>query len=128
MLLKNNKKHMENMGEGQGGWNPWHNAFEEASKIRLFESSKLLGLCATLLMNCCHTHGTSNVFIIELLRLIKTTSYYPNTLPSSKYEMSNTLKQLGLTYNTIDACVKGCMLFQNNYANVDQCIKCGEPS
>jgi hypothetical protein len=50
-----------------------------------------------------------------------------NTLPSSKYEVSNTLKRRGLTYNTIDACVKGCMLFQNNYANVDQCIKCGEP-
>jgi hypothetical protein len=78
-------------------------------------------------MNQCCTHGTSNAFIIELLGLLsKNILPQPNTLPSTKYEASKTMKWLGLAYNVIDVYVNGCILFQGNYVNVDQCIKCGE--
>jgi hypothetical protein len=47
-----------------------HNNIEKAFKIPLFEGSTLSSLCATLLtLNCCHIHGASNAFIIELLGL-----------------------------------------------------------
>jgi hypothetical protein len=38
------------------------------------------------------------------------------------------MKKLELAYNVIDVCVNECILFQGNYVNVDQCIKCGETS
>ncbi len=70
-------------------------------------------MCVTLLiLNCCRTHGINNAFIIELFGLLKKIILpMPNTLPSLKYETSNTLKKLGLTYDVIDVCVNGCMLF-----------------
>jgi hypothetical protein len=46
--------------------------FEEMAKIPLHENSQTSSLCVTLLiLNCCRTHGTSNVFITELLGLLK---------------------------------------------------------
>jgi hypothetical protein len=63
---------MANMRKGHEGWDPWHNESEEATRVPLFEGSTLFSLCVTLLtMNCCRTHGTSNVSIIELLGLLK---------------------------------------------------------
>lgn len=90
-----------------------HNAFEEAYKVPLYEGSTLSSLCATLLISiCCCIHGISNAFITELFELLKKNILLmPNTLPSSKYEASNTLKKLGLTYDVINVCVNGCMLF-----------------
>jgi hypothetical protein len=90
-----------------------HNAFEEAYRVPLYESSTLSSLCATLLtLICCCIHGIFNAFITELFRLLKKNILLmPNTLPSSKYEASNTLKKLELTYNVIDVCVNGCLLF-----------------
>jgi hypothetical protein len=106
-----------------------HNAFEEAYRVPLYKGSTLSKLCATLLiLNCCCTHGTSNAFITKLLGLLKKNILpMPNTLPSSKYEVSNTLKKLGLTYDVIDVCVNGCMLFQGEHVNTYVCRKCGEP-
>jgi hypothetical protein len=103
--------------------------FEEASIIHLYENSKLSNLCATLLiLNCCQTHGTSNAFISELLRLLKNNILpTPNTSPSSEYEASHMLKKLGLAYEMINVCIKGCMLFRGVHANVDHCVHCGEP-
>ncbi len=119
---------MPDMGGGHEGWSQEHMAFEEASIVPLFEGSTLLSLSTTLLiMNCCCIHGTSITFIFELLGLLKKSILpNPNMLPSLKHEAFRTMKQLGLVYNTIDVCVKGCMLFQKDYANATECIKCGE--
>jgi hypothetical protein len=75
-VIEDNEENMANMWEGHEGLNTWHNEFEEASKVLLFEDSTFSNFCATLfIMNCCHTHGTSNAFIIELLGLLKKMSY-----------------------------------------------------
>jgi hypothetical protein len=65
--------------------------FEKMARIPLYENSQTSSLCVTLLiLNCCRTHGTSNVFIIELLGLLKNTTLpTPNTLPSFEHETSN---------------------------------------
>ncbi len=43
----------------------------------------------------------------------------PNTLPFSKYQAFITLKKVGLTYDVIDVCVKGCMLFWGECCNLN---------
>jgi hypothetical protein len=110
------------------GWSKKHTAFEEALGVPLFERSTLWSLSTTLfIMNCCHTHGTSNTFISKLLGLLKKNILpNPNTLPSLEHEVFRTMKRFGLVYNTIDVCVKGYILFQGDYANAIECIKCGE--
>jgi hypothetical protein len=94
---------MLDVGGGLEGWSQKHTTFEEASRVPLFKRSTFLSLSITLLiMNCCHTHGTSNNFIFELLGLFKKSILpNPNMLPSSKHEAFRTMKQLGLSYNTI---------------------------
>jgi hypothetical protein len=86
------------------------------AKIPLYENYQTSSLCATLLiLNCCWTHGTSNVFIIELLGLLKKNILpSPNILLNFEYEASNMLKKLGLVYNVIDVCEKGCTLFRGD--------------
>ncbi len=70
---------------------PNHSMFDEASRVPLYEGTTLSRLVATLLiLNCCRTHGTSNVFINEMLHLLKM-NILP--LPSNEYEASNTLKK-----------------------------------
>jgi hypothetical protein len=115
--------------EGLEGWGPIHKTIDETTRIPLFEGSTLSSLYATLvILNCCHTHGASNAFITKLLGLLKKNILpTPNTLPSSEYEASSTLKRLGPTYDVIDVCPKGCMLFWGEHVNAKQCIKCEEP-
>jgi hypothetical protein len=77
---------MPKLGDGLEGWSQEHMAFKEASRVPLFERSTLSILASTLLiMNCCGTHGTFNIFISELLGLLKKSILpNPNTLPSSE--------------------------------------------
>jgi hypothetical protein len=51
----------------------------------------------------------------------------PNTSPNFEYEASHMLKKLGLAYNVIDVCIKGCLLFKGVHANVEHCVHCAEP-
>jgi len=78
---------MLELGDELEGWSQEHMAFEEASRVPLFEGSTLSILASTLLiMNCCHTHGTSNTFIFEMLGLLKKNILFnPNTLRSLEH-------------------------------------------
>ena len=69
-----------------------------AATLPLFEGSTLSMLCATLLIvNCCKTHGVSNMFLNELLMLLSM-SILPvgNCLPKTEYEATKILRRLGL--------------------------------
>ena len=105
------------------GSNP---AIEIAATLPLYEGSTLSMLCATLLLvNCCKTHGVSNSFMNELLMLLST-SILPqgNCLPKTEYEASKILRRLGLAYNMINACPKGCCLFKGDLEDADKCPVC----
>ena len=105
------------------GSNP---TIEIAATLPLYEGSTLSMLCATLLLvNCCKTHGVSNSFMNELLMLLST-SILPqgNCLPKTEYEASKILRRLGLAYNMINACPKGCCLFKGDLENADKCPVC----
>ena len=83
-------------------------------------------LCATLLIvNCCKTNGVSNMFMNELLMLLSL-SILPvgNCLPKTEYEASKILRRLGLAYNMIHACPKGCCLFKGQLEDPEKCPVC----
>ena len=45
-------------------------------------------------------------------------------MPKTRYEACKTIKKLGLCYDTIHACVKGCVLFRKELSNAMECPKC----
>ena len=97
-----------------------------AATLPLYEGSSLSMLCATLLIvNCCKTHGVSNMFLNELLMLLSM-SILPvgNCLPKTEYEASKILRRLGLAYKMIHACPRGCCLFKGHLEDVEKCPVC----
>ena len=97
-----------------------------AATLPLYEGATLSMLCATLLiMNCCKTHGVSNMFMNELLMLLSM-SILPigNCLPKTEYEATKFLRRLGLAYNMIHACPNGCCLFKGDLEDDKNCPVC----
>ncbi|XP_043717729.1 uncharacterized protein LOC122665644 [Telopea speciosissima] len=60
-----------------------------------------------------------------LLDLLKEAFPEPNSLPKTLYEAKKIVKDLGLTYNKIDACKNDCMLYWKEATNAKFCYKCG---
>ena len=101
---------------------------DTAATLPLYEGSTVSMLCATLLiLNCCKTHGVSNMFMNELLMLLSM-SILPvgNCLPKTEYEASKILRNLGLAYNMIHACPNGCCLFQGDLEDSEKCPVCDQ--
>jgi hypothetical protein len=91
---------------------------EEAIQ-ELYEGSRSTKLAATiLLMNLCTVHRVSNNFADELFTILHR-HLLPegNNLPRNHYAA----KSLGLTYTSIHACGKGCVLFKGEYADIKRC-------
>jgi hypothetical protein len=71
--------------------------FEEMAKTPIYENSQTSSLCAILLLNCCQTHNISNVFITELLGILKKNILrIPNTLLNFEYEAFKHVEEIGL--------------------------------
>jgi len=49
-----------------------------------------------------------------------------NKLPNSHYASSKTIRRLGLNYNNIHACPDGCVLYEDEHADVQVCPKCSK--
>ncbi|KAL7174783.1 hypothetical protein ACSBR1_043887 [Camellia fascicularis] len=47
-----------------------------------------------------------------------------NLVPKSTYEAKKILRELGLSYELIDACVNDCVLFWKANATLDKCPNC----
>jgi ribosomal protein S27AE len=94
-------------------------ALEDAMK-ESYIGTKCTKLAATiLLMNLCTIHGVNNKFANELLHL-------QLLLEVGSYYVARILNQnLGLNYNNIHACAKGCVFFQGNHKDTVHCPKCG---
>ena len=69
--------------------------------------------------------GWSNKSFTMLLELLKEAFPLGETLPKSYYEAKKIIRDLGLSYEKIDACVNDCVLFRKEYANAEQCSICG---
>jgi hypothetical protein len=95
----------------------------------LYKGSRSTKLAATiLLMNLCTVHGVSNNFVDELFTILHR-HLLPegNILPRNQYAAKSLTSKLGLTYTSIYACGKGCVLFRDEYADAERCPKCDGP-
>jgi hypothetical protein len=101
-------------------------ALEDAMK-ELYTSAKCTKLLTTIfLMNICTIHGVSNKFANELFTLLHLHLLLePNYLVGNYYVVRTLIRNLGLTYKNIHACVKGCVLFQRDHKDAVHCPKHG---
>ncbi|XP_057451963.1 uncharacterized protein LOC130743752 [Lotus japonicus] len=87
--------------------------------------SKLSFIMRLFQMKC--VYGWSNNSFDSLIKLLVEALPEGNVLPNSMYEIHKTIRDLGLDYVKIDACVNDCILFRGEeYENLDKCPKCGE--
>jgi hypothetical protein len=101
---------------------------EEAIQ-EVYEGSRSTKLAVIiLLMNLCTAHGVSNNFADELFTILHR-HLLPegNRLPKNYYAAKSLTSKLGLTYTSIHACRKGCVLFKGEYADAEHCPKCDGP-
>jgi hypothetical protein len=79
-----------------------------------------------VLINMAVIHGVSNAYVDELLRYLATVLLPEgNSLPTLHYEAKRTIRKLGLNYDVIHACPRGCILYRNEYKNFKVCPKDG---
>jgi hypothetical protein len=93
----------------------------------LYVGSRSNKLATTvLIMNLCTMHGVRNHCAHELFSLLQR-HLLPegNTLPKTYHAAKSLTAKLGLSYNIIHACERGCVLFRAEYVDALYCPKCG---
>lgn len=82
-----------------------------------------------VIFTMCSTHNVTNVFVDELLKYLASGLLSNgNVLPWKHYTVKKMVKMLGLSYNVIQACSSGHVLFRNDLKDVDKCrvLGCGK--
>ena len=99
-------------------------AFQE-----LYNSSRCTKLATTiLLMNLCTVHKVNNNCANELFTLLHGHILPEKNSLSKNFHAARSLTQkLGLSYNSIHACDKGCVLFKGELAEAMRCPQCSRP-
>ncbi|XP_021718897.1 uncharacterized protein LOC110686603 [Chenopodium quinoa] len=85
--------------------------------------SKLSGVLT--LFNLKAKNGWTDTSFNSLLEALSDMLPEGNDIPKSTYYAKKLLCPLGLEYTKIDACPNDCVLFRNEYENLDACPKCG---
>ena len=101
---------------------------EEAIQ-ELYDGARSSVLAATILiMTLCTIHGVNNKFADQIFALFRL-HLLPgeNRLPKNYHAAKSLIRKLGLNYNTIHACVGGCVLFRGPLENATHCPKCNAP-
>jgi hypothetical protein len=95
----------------------------------LYRGAESTELVATILiLNLCTVHGMSNNFSNELFALMHGHLLpIDNSLPKNYYAAKSLTRKLGLSYQSIHACEKGCVLFRQEHSEALCCPKCGGP-
>jgi hypothetical protein len=68
--------------------------------------------------------GISRDGFNEMLVVIGTLLPKEHSLPQSSYKAQKLIRVLKMPYEAIDACTKGCVLFQKEHADAKYCLKC----
>jgi len=76
-------------------------------------------------MNMCAVFRVSNRFMDELLRSLSE-DLLPrgNQLPGTHYLARKSIRRLGLNYRSIHACPDGCVLYEDDFAELNSYLKC----
>ncbi|KAK1670522.1 hypothetical protein QYE76_058681 [Lolium multiflorum] len=69
-------------------------------------------------------NGTSDKGFEKLLKIIKKILPRENVLPSSTYEAKKVVCPLGLEVQKIHACINDCILYREEYENLNACPVC----
>ena len=101
----------------------------EADKVPLFAGATMSLLGALhVVLTICKTHGVSNACVDELLKALSSQILpQPNTLPVTERQATRLLRTLGLGYNVIHACTRGCILYRGVHAGLNRCPTCHAP-
>jgi hypothetical protein len=125
------------IGERAGDTNPMADTIDkkfdaeilEEALFELYPGAHSTKLAATILiMNLCTIHGVSNTFANELFAILH--AYLlpqENSLPKNYHGTKSLTMKLGLSYYSIHACQKGCVLFRGEHADALCCPKCEQP-
>lgn len=76
------------------------------------------------LFNLKVTNHMSNKAIDMWLHFLRRLLPESNLVPKSIHDAKKLLRDLGLSYELIDACINDCVLFWKENANLDKCPKC----
>lgn len=71
-------------------------------------------------------HSNSDVSFTETLDLLRDLFPISSTLPKSFYKTKKLIKDIGLSYEKIDACPDDCMLYWKEHKNDTSCQFCGK--
>ena len=86
---------------------------------------KFIRMSAVLkLYNIKAKNGWSDKSFIDLLTLLKDMLSEDNVLPNRNYEAKKMLCSIGISYERIYTCPNNCILFRNEYASLNECLKC----
>jgi hypothetical protein len=79
------------------------------------------------MMNLQTSYGWSNASVDALLSLMGKMLPQPHRLPATREDARKQMITLhGLDYVRIQACIKDCVLFRGEFADLSKCPKCGE--
>ncbi|XP_014631515.1 uncharacterized protein [Glycine max] len=116
---------------GQEGFEEAHatlyDNIEVDSKMPLYSGcTSFTKLSAVLaLVNLKARFGWSDKSFSELLMLLKTILPADNVLPKNHYEAKKILCPVGMQYEKIHACCNDCILYRDEFAELDYCPVCG---
>ena len=78
------------------------------------------------LFNLKSKHCWTDVSFTKLLEFLQSLLPDGHVLPKSTYYAKKLMCPLDLDYIKIDACLNDCVLYRNEYMNLDECPRCGE--
>ena len=77
------------------------------------------------LLNIKKLWGAANGMFDEILQLLAEAFPEGNQVPKSYYDSNKFVKDVGIGYNNIDACINDCVLYMKELAVAKECPTCG---
>ena len=113
----------ENLNERPGNFD----SVVRASQTELFSGcDKYTVLSAVLkLLNIKTRHNATDEIFSELFETIADMLPDGNGLPTSTYRAKKLVCPMGLDYKKIHACPRDCVLYRKEYAEMENCPRCG---
>uniref|UniRef100_A0A2N9GHE4 Transposase-associated domain-containing protein n=1 Tax=Fagus sylvatica TaxID=28930 RepID=A0A2N9GHE4_FAGSY len=119
--------HMRDREEPNDNANKFYRLLWDAEQ-KLYPSCKTLTKLSFVVrlfqMKC--LYGWSDKSIEGLLELFRLTLPDGHLVLDSLYSAKKIIRDLGLNYEKIDACINDCVLYRNEYASLEQCPICME--
>jgi hypothetical protein len=119
--------HMRDREEPNDNANKFYRLLRDAEQ-KLYPNCKTLTKLSFVVrlfqMKC--LYGWSDKSIEGLLELFRLALPDGHLVPDSLYSAKKIIRDLGLDYEKIDACINDCVLYRNEYSSLEQCPICME--